>query len=76
MFIFRVGLLSVFGCVWFACACGAVSVAGAGVFVRSRLLGCGGVTSVMYWVDWALTMSADVALGFALGFAFALGPSS
>ena len=60
----------------FAFAFGAASVAGAGVFVRSRILGCGGWSTGIYWADGALTMSADLALGFALGFAFGLGPSS
>ena len=30
----------------------------------------------MYWVDGALTLSDDLALGFALAFAFGLAPSS
>ena len=49
---------------------------GAGVFECSRLKGCGGLSSGVYWVDGPLTMSDDLALGFALGFAFGLGPSS
>ena len=40
--------------------------------MRSRLKGCGGLSSSgVYWVDGALTLSDDLALGFALG----LGPS-
>ena len=45
---------------------------GAGVFERSRLLGCGGLSSGVYWVDGALTMSADLALCFAFGVALGL----
>ena len=36
----------------------------------------GGLSSGLYWVGWALTMSNDFALGFALGLAFGLALSS
>ena len=40
--------------------------------MRSRLKGCGGLSSLgVCWVDGALTLSDDLALGFAFG----LGPS-
>ena len=72
-----------FGCFSFAFDFGAAiwslngsSVAGAGVFARSRLLGCGGLSSGVYWVYGALTMSDDLALGFALGLYFGLALSS
>ena len=54
-----------------------VYATGGGVFVRSRLVGRpDGLISGMYWVDGALTMSADFGLGYALGLVLGLALSS
>ena len=40
------------------------------------VVGANGLASGLYWVDWALAMSIDFALGFARGLACGLALSS